>query len=158
MASNCESQASIWRSIPGSGKNGDFAANLNNIGLLYFRQGRYSDAARRLREAVALFQDSVPADDPRLAKARYNLAGVVSRLGLHEEADRLSSRALADFSGKLDQEPQLAAELLSIRGSVLRKAKRGREAKVVEALARDFLRKAGAHHRVDVSAFGLRPK
>ena len=149
---------SIWRSIPGSARTGAFAANLNNIGMLYFAQGRYSDAARRLREAVALMQNSVPADDPRLAKARYNLAGVLSRLGLHAEADMFSSQALTGFSGKLDQEPLVAAELLTIRGSVLRKAKRGREAKAVEARARDFLRKAGAHHRVDVSAFAPRKR
>jgi len=149
---------SIWRSIPGSAKNGDFAANLNNIGMLYFTQRRYSAAAGRLREAVTLMQDSVPADDPRLAKARYNLAGVLSRLGLHEEADMFSSQALTDFSSKLDQEPLIAAELLTIRGSVLRKAKRGREAKAVEARAWDFLRKAGAHHRVDVSAFAPRTR
>ena len=148
----------IWRGVPRRDKDEDFAANLNNIGLLYFTQGRYSDAARRLREAVTLFQDSVPADDQRLAKAKCNLAGVLSRLGLHEEADRLSSQALTGFSGKMDQEPLIAADLLTIRGSVLRKAKRGREAKAVEARARDFLRKAGAHHRVDVSAFAPRTR
>ena len=71
----------IWRGDPGADKNGNFAVNLNNIGLLYFTEGRYSDAARRLREAVTLFQDSVPADDQRLAKAKCNLAGVLSRLG-----------------------------------------------------------------------------
>ncbi len=148
----------IWRGDPGADKNGNFAVNLNNIGLLYFTEGRYSDAARRLREAVALMQDSFPADDQRLANTKCNLAGVLSRLGLHDEADRFSSQALADFSGKLDQEPLIAADLLTIRGSVLRKAKRGREAKAVEALARDFLRKAGAHHRVDVSAFAPRTR
>lgn len=145
---------SIWRSIPQGEKDGNFAANLNNIGMLCFKQGRYADAARRFREVVTLFQDSSPADDKRLASARGNLAAALSHLGLHDEADRLSSQALADFSGKLDQEPQLAAELLSIRAVVLRKAKRGREAKDVETRAQEFLRKAGAHHRVDVSAFG----
>jgi len=148
----------IWRSVPGADKDGDFAVNLNNIGLLYFTQGRYSDAARHLREAVALMQDSFPADDPRLANAKCNLAGVLSRLGLHDEADRLSSQALAGFSSKMDQEPLVAAELLTIRGSVLRKAKRGREAKAAEARARDYLRKAGAHHRVDISAFAPRTR
>jgi hypothetical protein len=78
----------------------------------------------------------------------------LSRLGLHDEADRLSSEALAAFSGKLEQEPIVAAELLSIRSSVLRKAKRGREAQAVEALARDFLRRSELHHRVDVSQLG----
>ena len=149
---------SIWRSIPQGEKDGNFAANLNNIGMLCFKQGRYADAARWLREVVALFQDSFPADDQRLASARGNLAAALSHLGLHDEADRLSSQALADFNGKLDQEPQLAAELLSIRVVVLRKAKRGREAKAVEARAREFLRKAGAHHRVDVSAFAPRSR
>jgi tetratricopeptide (TPR) repeat protein len=148
----------IWRSVPGGDKDGDFAANLNNIAMLYFTQRRYSDAAGRFGEVVAMFQDSVSSDDNRLAQARSNLADTLSRLGQHDEADRLSSQALADFSGKMDQEPLIAADLLTIRGSVLRKAKRGREAKAVEARARDFLRKAGAHHRVDVSAFTPRTR
>jgi len=148
----------IWRSVPGGDKDGDFAANLNNIAMLYFTQRRYSDAAGRFGEVVAMFQDSVSSDDNRLAQARSNLADTLSRLGQHDEADRLSSQALADFSGKMDQEPLIAAALLTIRCSVLRKAKRGREAKAVEALARDYLRKAGAHHRVDVSAFAPRSR
>ena len=58
---------------------------------------------------------------------------------------------MAAFDSRLEQEPYLAVELLSIRASVLRKAKRGREAQAVEALRREFLRKTELHHRVDVS-------
>ncbi|HUQ95562.1 MAG TPA: tetratricopeptide repeat protein [Bryobacteraceae bacterium] len=144
----------IRKSVPGGNQGGEFAANLNNLAIMYSAQGNYSVAARYLREALAVWQDSVPADDRRLAKARYNLAGVLSHLGLHAEADKLSSEALTGFNSKLDQEPLVAAELLSTRSSVLRKAKRGREAKALEALARDFLRKAEVHQRVDVSALG----
>jgi tetratricopeptide (TPR) repeat protein len=144
----------IWRSVPGAQQSAEFGAYLNNVAMLNYAQGRYSDAVRHLGEVVALWRNSVASDDRRLVQAKSNLAGVLSRLGFHDEADRLSSEALAAFSGKLEQEPIVAAELLSIRSSVLRKAKRKREAQAVEALARDFLRRSELHHRVDVSQLG----
>jgi hypothetical protein len=100
---------------------------------------------------LALLQDTIPSGDRRLVQAKSSLAAVLSRLGRHDEADRLSREALAAFDSKLEQEPFLTVELLSIRASVLRKAKRGREAQAVEALRREFLRKTELPHRVDVS-------
>jgi hypothetical protein len=76
---------------------------------------------------------------------------VLSQLGRHDEADRLSGEALADFDSKLEQELLVTAELLSVRASILRKAKRGREAQALEALSRDFLRKTELQHGIDVS-------
>lgn len=141
----------IWQRVPGGQQNVEFGAYLNNVAMLNCARGRYSDAARHLREVVALWQDLLRSDDRRLVQAKSNLAGVLSRLGLHDEADRLSSEALADFSGKLEREPVAAVELLSIRSSILRAAKRGRETQHLEALARDLLRKTALQHRVDVS-------
>jgi tetratricopeptide (TPR) repeat protein len=116
----------IWKRTPDGGKDSEFPAFLNNMAMLNYAQGRYSEAAQHLREVVAVWQDSVPADDRRLAQAKYNLAGVLSRLGQYDEADRLSSEALTGFAAKMDQEPLIAAELLSIRSAVLRKIGRGR--------------------------------
>jgi tetratricopeptide (TPR) repeat protein len=144
----------IWRSVPELPKE-EFAIYLNNAAMLNCAQNRYSDAAQRLREVIALLQDIVPHADRRLARARSNLGGVLSRLGHHDEADKFSSEALTGFAGKLDQEPMIAAELLSVRANVLRKAKRRREAKAVEALARDYLRKTELPHRIDMSLLGL---
>jgi tetratricopeptide (TPR) repeat protein len=144
----------IWKHAPG-GRNGpDLAILLNNLAMLNYAQRRYAAAAERLRQVVALCEESAPAGDRRLAQARSNLAGVLSLLGNHDEADRLSRKALSGFSGSLEQEPLTAAELLSIRASVLRKSGRRREAKAVEAQAREFLRRTGLHQRVDVSLLG----
>jgi tetratricopeptide (TPR) repeat protein len=148
----------IWQNAPRGRKGTDFAILLNNLAILNYTQRRYPAAAERLRQVVALCENSAPAGDRRLAQARSNLAGVLSRLGHHEDADRFSSEALSGFSGNLEQEPLTAAELLSVRASVLRKAGRGREAKSVEALARDFLRRTGLHQRVDVSLLSPGPR
>jgi tetratricopeptide (TPR) repeat protein len=146
----------IWQRIPADRRRDEFATYVNNVALLDYAEGRYSDAAERLRELVGMWQDFFPADDRRLAQAKSNLAGVLSRLGFHDEADRFSSQSLAGFSAKLDQEPLVAAELLSVRSSVLRKAKREREAQRLEDLARDFLRKTELSHRIDISQLGRR--
>jgi tetratricopeptide (TPR) repeat protein len=144
----------IWRSIPDSRKDPKFAVYLNNLGMLRYGRGQYLEAERSLREAVSIFQESTPADDSRQVQAMAHLAGTLSWLNFHIEADGLSAEALARFRNKIEREPLLGSELLSIRALVLRNAKRGREAKSVEALVRDLKRRSGTDHVVDFSQLG----
>jgi hypothetical protein len=50
----------------------------------------------------------------------------------------------------------MGSELLWVRAFVLRRAKRGREAKRFEALARELQRQTEAYHVIDVSRMGAR--
>jgi tetratricopeptide (TPR) repeat protein len=145
----------IWNSIPGSQQGPEFGAYLNNLGMLRYGQGKYLEAERCLREAVTIFEQLVPRYERRLAQSMAHLAGTLSRLKLHTEADALSNETLARFRNRLPQDPLLDSELLSVRAFVLRNAKRGREAKQFEALARDLQRKTGALYVTDVSRLGL---
>jgi tetratricopeptide (TPR) repeat protein len=146
----------IWRRIPESQQDPEFAVYFNNLGMLRYSQGQYSEAARCLREAVTTAEQAVPRDERRLAQSTAFLAGALSRLNLHTEADALSTRALAAFDGRLEQEPIMGSELLWVRAFVLRRAKRGREAKRFEALARELQRQTEAYHVIDVSRMGAR--
>jgi tetratricopeptide (TPR) repeat protein len=141
----------IWRNVPASLRNDHYVMYLNNVAVFKYRERRYADAARYLREVMAVWQGSLAGHDARLIRAKGSLADVLSRLGEHEEADRLSAEALRDFSTKFEHEPLIAAELLGVRSIVLRRSRRGREAAPFERLARDFLRKAEVTSRVDVS-------
>lgn len=144
----------IWRLVPEQRTTVDFGQHLQNLAMLKYEQRRYADSAQGFREVIALLEEILFVDDRRLARARAGLATTLSLLGSHDEADAVSRLALTAFEGKLEQEPFVAAELLSIRASVLRKAKRGREAQQLEALSRDFLRKTELQHTVDASTLG----
>ena len=104
-----------------------------------------------MREALGLFQRFAAEDDNRLAQARAHLAAALSWLNHHDEADALSARALTDFRHKLEKHPFVGSELLAVRLLVLRRAKRGREAKVLEGFAREFQSRTGARHVVDIT-------
>jgi tetratricopeptide (TPR) repeat protein len=146
----------IWERAPDRENDADFVMCLNNLAILDYVRNRDTQAARRLRQVVASWQVSLPPNDRRLVRAQSNLAGVLSRLGRHEEADQFSSEALAAFSQDLAREPIVAVELLSIRRSILRRGKRKREAKVVEAQLREFLQRTDLPHRIDISLLGAR--
>jgi tetratricopeptide (TPR) repeat protein len=143
----------IWRSINET-SDVDYGICLNNLAMLRYSQRRFMEAADHLREAIKAWQHTMPPSDRRLAQGVANLAGVLSRLNLHEEADACSSRALAMYEDGRNRDSAIIVRLMMIRAGVLRNAKRGREAKRLEQRARELTGEMGIEHVVDISAFG----
>jgi tetratricopeptide (TPR) repeat protein len=146
----------IWRGVARSQTNEEFAAFLNNLGVLRYRQRRLHDAEQHLREALGIWRESVLPGDPRPPVGMAHLAGILSLLGKNDEADRLSAQALDSFASVVHPNPLIASKLLSIRAQVLRRSKRGREAKALETKARDLLRQNENADVVDLSVLGAR--
>ncbi|MCC6589744.1 MAG: tetratricopeptide repeat protein [Bryobacterales bacterium] len=139
----------IWARVGDS--DSQLAAHWNNVAFIALTQKRYTEAAAGFRKAVALFEGDTQPDDRDLARARLNLARALSHLSLHAEADTYSRKALEGFQAGMDREPALAAELISVRCEVLRRAKRGHEAKELSELLNHYLAQTESRHRVDVS-------
>lgn len=140
----------IWRNIAET-SGVEYGICLNNLAMLRYSQRRFREAADFLREAIKAWQNTVPRSASRLAQGMANLAGVLSRLDLHQDADAWSSQALAMFEDGENRDSAVSVRLLTARAKVLRNAKRGREAKRLEQRARELARQLGLGHVVDIS-------
>jgi tetratricopeptide (TPR) repeat protein len=70
----------------------DLANDLNNLGALYFSEGRYTDAEPVLKRALAIKQDAFGPNDPRLLQILDNYAIALSALNRNTEAATIDAR------------------------------------------------------------------
>jgi CHAT domain-containing protein/Tfp pilus assembly protein PilF len=77
------------------------AAVLINLALLYTRQNRYTEAKPFFERALALLEQSLPNDHPKLAGARFQFGSVYLSQGRYAEAERLLQQALSSSEKKL---------------------------------------------------------
>jgi len=108
---------------------------LNNIGLLQSQSGKYEDALKTLRQALAIAAALPPGAEPRPdGQVRHNIGGVLFELGRLEEAAKEFAAAEAAFrltrSGSRELQSQLVAAQ-SARGIVLRELGRPAEARPI---------------------------
>jgi tetratricopeptide (TPR) repeat protein len=88
------------------------ATALNNLGLLYYAQGRYQEAEPLYRRALALREKVLGPDHPDVATSLNNLAGLYDTQGRYKEAEPLYRRALALWEKVLGPEhPDVATAL-----------------------------------------------
>ena len=73
----------------------DVAWSLNNLGVLYDRQGRYVEAEPLHKRALAIREKTLAPDHPDVALSLSNLCGLSQRLGRYADAEPLYKRALA---------------------------------------------------------------
>src|SRR5262245_40263963 len=59
------------------------ADRLNAAGVQHYRDGRYAEAEKLYRQALALRQEALPAGHPDLAQSLTNLAGNLHAQGKH---------------------------------------------------------------------------
>ena len=71
------------------------AAALNNLALLYDRQGRFQDAEPLYRHALSIKEKTLAPSDPSLGTAFNNMASLYERMGRYAEAEPLYRKALA---------------------------------------------------------------
>ena len=73
----------------------DTAQSLNNLALLYAREGRYEQAEPLYQHALTIYEKRLGAEHPDTAQSLNNLALLYAREGRYEQAEPLLQRALA---------------------------------------------------------------
>jgi len=90
----------------------DYAATLNDLGVLYNAQSKYAEAEPLLKRALAIREKALGPDHPDVAETLNNLAVMYGKQGRYAEAEPLYKRALAIDEKALGPEnPGLAPDL-----------------------------------------------
>ncbi len=71
------------------------ALALNNLGLLYYSQGKYAEAEPLFKRALAIEEKALGPDHPDLATTLENMADLYKKTGRLDEAKRFEERAQA---------------------------------------------------------------
>ena len=69
----------------------DVAHTLNNLALVYWTQGKYSEAEGLYKRALAILEKALGANHPDVARTLNDLALVYRAQGKYGEAEALSS-------------------------------------------------------------------
>lgn len=69
--------------------------SLNNLAMIYVRQGRYAEAEPLLKRALAIQEKALGPDHPDVSNSLNNLATLYAGQGRYADADPLFKRALA---------------------------------------------------------------
>lgn len=73
----------------------DVATSLNELAIVYYRQGRYEEAVQVQKRALAIREKAFGGDHPDVARSLHNLANIAYEAGRYDEAEPLQKRALA---------------------------------------------------------------
>ena len=68
---------------------------LNDLGLLYHDQGKYSDAEPLIRRALAIREQALGPNHPDVATSLENYAALLRETGRSAEATKMEARAKA---------------------------------------------------------------
>jgi CHAT domain-containing protein/Tfp pilus assembly protein PilF len=79
----------------------NYAAALDNLGLVYEKQGKYAEAEARHKRALAIKEEKLGKNHLLVARTLSNLGLVCTAQGKYEEAEAYHKRALAIFEEKL---------------------------------------------------------
>jgi tetratricopeptide (TPR) repeat protein len=131
---------------------------LNDLAVLRWNQGRYTEAAGLHKQSLhQLVLETVCGNEhPTLVVPLNNLATIHLQLGRFDEAERNFQRAVAICRKTLGEDHPTYAEVLSNYAALLRKVGRKREAKKMAEQAQNIVQASNRHNgigmRVDVSA------
>jgi tetratricopeptide (TPR) repeat protein len=135
----------------GRGETAEVAAVLGGLAALYVTGGRYREAGRTLERAIAIVtssKDAVSTDWIKLLSIRAEL-DVRRREWREAEADLRAAISAADRDTRLD--PASLKTLLDDYAHVLRKIRRGSEARLIEARAAALHTGESSNRIVDIS-------
>lgn len=129
---------------------------LNDLGVLRYTQGRYTEAAELHNQALHLLETVCGNEHPTLVVPLNNLATIYLQLGRFDEAERNFQQAMAICRKTLGQDHPTYAKVLSNYAALLRKVGRKRDAKKMAEQAQKIVAASNRHNgigmRVDVSA------
>ncbi len=112
------------------------AANLNNLGSIYFLQGNYAAAEAFYERALRIRQKMLKPLDLDLATSLFNMGSLRARQNRLEEAAQLYRQALEIQEQVLGPEHEYLAALLEKYAESLRGTSRYQEARAAEERAR----------------------
>jgi tetratricopeptide (TPR) repeat protein len=69
----------------------DVGFSLNNLALVYMRQGRFTEAEPVFRRSLAIFEKALGAEHPNVGKALGNLAALYQSQGVTATPNRFKS-------------------------------------------------------------------
>jgi hypothetical protein len=67
--------------------------NLNSLALVYFGQGRYTDAEALFLRSLNIYETSLPPRHPDLALVLENYAMLLRQIARDQEAEAMEARA-----------------------------------------------------------------
>jgi CHAT domain-containing protein/Flp pilus assembly protein TadD len=124
---------------------------LNDQGVRYAAQGRYSEAETALRQALALRESRLGPDSPFVAQTVYNLGYVYRLEGRYAEAEPLLRRALTIRERVLPPGDPAFARTLNELGYLYQVQGRAAEAEPMYKRALDIQRRAPAPDDLAIS-------
>jgi tetratricopeptide (TPR) repeat protein/predicted Ser/Thr protein kinase len=108
-------------------QEGDAAAEAllhNNLGNIFWAQGKHGDAQREYQQALALREKALGPEHPDVAGPRNNLGTVLREQGRHAEAEAQFLRALQLWERALGPEhPNVGAARNNLGGALLSQGK-----------------------------------
>ena len=125
------------------------ATGLNNLGVLYKAQGKYSEAEPLCRRSLAIREKTLGPDHPDVATSLGNLAGLYRAQGKYGEAEPLYKRSLAIYEKALGPDHPDVATSLENYALLLRKTQRNAEAVEMEAHAKAIRDKHASENPVE---------
>ena len=96
----------------------DVAASLNELGVLYYRQGKYIEAEALYQRALAIREQALGSEHPDVAESLNDLGELYYHQGKYIEAEALYQRALAIREQALGSEYPKVAESLNDLGEL----------------------------------------
>ena len=112
---------------------------LTNLGDLMSQLGKRAEARAVLEEAMSVLRLSLPEHHRNIAHAKFVLAGVLGRLGGHEQALGLVAEARAVYVAELGEQSGAVRSMDHQRGNLLFTMGRFREATDLYAMLLDQL-------------------
>jgi tetratricopeptide (TPR) repeat protein len=100
------------------------AVSLNNLAQIQRFEGRYLDAEKNYRAAIAIWEDAFGKEHPDVGKGLMNLAAFYHERGREEGAEDLYRRAIAIFETAYGKDQPLTLVARNELGDVLRAQRR----------------------------------
>ncbi|MEO6194337.1 MAG: serine/threonine-protein kinase, partial [Thermoanaerobaculia bacterium] len=102
-----------------SGPHSKIARTLNNLGYVFQREGKATDAERCYREALSIADKTPDFNQPERAIYLRNFASLLVKEGKASEAEAKAREALSIFRAKQPPTPWRVADTESVLGSCL---------------------------------------
>jgi len=148
-----QSAVAMQRTLWGAQPHPDYAAALNDLGLIYADQGDYVQSEQLLRESLAMLHRLLGDKHPDVAQALNNLARVQQRQGDLNGAEATFRQAIAMQRELLGAVHPDLANTLNNLALVIEETGDVRGALATESQALDILRKLFPNDNPEVARF-----
>ncbi len=115
----CERAVALLENVAGDAASRTLGVALNNLGLLYHKQGRHRDAINAFERTLAIRLKNEGAESYVVASVKKNLANVYRDLGEFDAAERYARDALTVKEKLLPANDPAVADMLGLLGRIV---------------------------------------